>query len=238
MAYQGYPGGGYPGQGAPGGHPAQGGGAYPGYNPAPAGGYPGQAGGYPGYSPPQGGGYGAQPPQAAVPNVPGISPDIQRMFAAVDTDRSGRISAKELQGSLQNGKGQGFSDKCCQLMISMFDRENSGTVDIHAFSKLFEYVNQWLNIFKTYDRNGSGQIDDHELNQAFSQMGFNFSPQFTKQLTQKSHDHKEISVDEFIVLCVTVQRLTEAFRVRDTQHNGVITINFEDFLSIVLTNTN
>lgn len=47
----------------------------------------------------------------------------------------------------------------------MFDRENSGTVDIHAFTKLFEYVNQWLNIFKTYDRNGSGQIDDQELNQ-------------------------------------------------------------------------
>lgn len=47
----------------------------------------------------------------------------------------------------------------------MFDKENSGTVDINSFGKLFEYVNQWLNIFKTYDRNNSGQIDDHELNQ-------------------------------------------------------------------------
>lgn len=47
----------------------------------------------------------------------------------------------------------------------MFDRDNNGTVDVLAFSKLFEYVNQWLNIFKTYDRNGSGQIDDQELNQ-------------------------------------------------------------------------
>lgn len=47
----------------------------------------------------------------------------------------------------------------------MFDRDNNGTVDVHAFTKLFEYVNQWLNIFKTYDRNGSGQIDDQELNQ-------------------------------------------------------------------------
>lgn len=69
-------------------------------------------------------------------------------------------------------------------------------------------------------------------------MGFSFSPDFTKQLTIKSHDHKEISVDEFIVLCVTIQRLTEAFRLRDTQQNGVISINFEDFLNVVLTNTN
>lgn len=73
---------------------------------------------------------------------------------------------------------------------------------------------------------------------AFSQMGFNFSPQFTQQLTAHSQDHKEVTVDEFIVLCVTVQRLTEAFRVRDTQQNGMITINFEDFLTVVLTNTN
>lgn len=69
-------------------------------------------------------------------------------------------------------------------------------------------------------------------------MGFNFSPNFTKQLTTKSKDHKEVSVDEFIVLCVTIQRLTEGFRARDTQHNGVISIGFEDFLSLVLTSTN
>lgn len=69
-------------------------------------------------------------------------------------------------------------------------------------------------------------------------MGFSFSPQFTKQLTQKSNNHHEVTVDEFIVLCVTIQRLTEAFRQRDTQQNGVIQINFEDFLSVVLTNTN
>lgn len=47
----------------------------------------------------------------------------------------------------------------------MFDTQNSASVDIQQFNKLFEYVNQWLNIFRTYDRNASGQIDDHELNQ-------------------------------------------------------------------------
>lgn len=51
----------------------------------------------------------------------------------------------------------------------MFDHENSGTVDVQAFGKLFDYINQWLNVFKTYDRNGSGQIDDQELNQGIRQ---------------------------------------------------------------------
>lgn len=47
----------------------------------------------------------------------------------------------------------------------MFDTQNVGSVDIQQFNKMFEYVNQWLNIFKTYDRNASGLIDDQELNQ-------------------------------------------------------------------------
>lgn len=73
---------------------------------------------------------------------------------------------------------------------------------------------------------------------AFTQMGFNFSESFTKNLTSRSSDRKEVTVDEFIVLCITIQRLTEAFRVRDSQQNGVINIGFEDFLNVVLTNTN
>lgn len=49
--------------------------------------------------------------------------------------------------------------------LAMFDTQNVGSVDIHQFAKMYEYINQWLNIFKTYDRNGSGLIDDQELNQ-------------------------------------------------------------------------
>lgn len=145
----GYPGqqpGGYPGQPA-GGYPGQSAGGYPGQQP---GGYPGQpAGGYPGQqpSPQQFGGYGAVsilfhchwPPTLSSLKIssyffdsmqPGASPDVQNMFNAVDTDRSGRISAKELQGALQNGKGEGFSDRCCELMICKFCLTRATTLQI------------------------------------------------------------------------------------------------------------
>lgn len=52
--------------------------------------------------------------------TPGVSPDVERMFSAVDTDRSGKITPKELQQALQNGKGQNFSDRCCQLLVCMY----------------------------------------------------------------------------------------------------------------------
>lgn len=66
-------------------------------------------------------------------------------------------------------------------------------------------------------------------------MGFRFTPDFINFLTKRS-DPKEgkVSVDQFIVLCVQIQRFTEAFRMRDTQQNGTVTIGFEDFLNVAL----
>lgn len=67
-------------------------------------------------------------------------------------------------------------------------------------------------------------------------MGFRFSAEFIKFLVAKSDPmtHKNISVDQFIVLCVQIQRFTEAFRVRDREQKGLITINFEDFLTLAI----
>lgn len=47
----------------------------------------------------------------------------------------------------------------------MFDRDHSGLVDIHEFDKLYAYINQWLQVFKTFDRDGSGHIEEQELAQ-------------------------------------------------------------------------
>jgi peflin len=122
----------------------------------------------------------------------------------------------------------------------MFDLDRSGTIDVQEFDKLFNYVNQWLNCFKAYDRDQSGAIEEAELFQALAQMGFRFSQQFVQFLISINDpvNRREISVDQFIVLCVKVQRFTDAFRQKDTQQSGVITIGFEEFLSIALNCTN
>lgn len=167
-----------------------------------------------------------------------VSPEVQNFFAQVDKDRSGKINSQELQQALVNGKGQQFSDQACSLMISMFDADRSGTIDVYEFEKLFNYINQWLSCFKAYDRDSSGAIEEAELGQALSQMGFRFSPQFVQFLIGINGNSREIAVDQFIVLCIKVQRFTDAFRQRDTQQQGIISIGFEDFLGIALACTN
>ncbi|XP_045784740.1 sorcin isoform X1 [Maniola jurtina] len=249
-------GGGQPGQNQPGyggGQPGYGGGQ-PGYG----GGQPGQnqpgyGGGQPGQNQPgYGGGQmgqnlpgygGGQAGQLEIGHGPypsigaggAISPQVQQWFTAVDKDHSGFISATELKSALVNAQGQSFSDAACNLMIGMFDKDRSGHINLEEFDKLYTYINQWLAVFKTYDTDQSGHIDEQELSKALSQMGFRFTPEFVNFLSKKS-DPKDgkTSVDNFIVLCVQVQRFTEAFKQRDTQQNGTVTIGFEDFLNVAL----
>ncbi|KAF4523479.1 hypothetical protein B566_EDAN004548 [Ephemera danica] len=250
MAYPGGASGGYPGgyggaypgggAGAPGGYPGSAGapGGYPGQ--AQPGGYPGHHGGYPGGQP-QPGGYpghaSAGYPGAAPPS--GVSPEVQGWFQAVDRDRSGKIDARELQSALMNGQGKCFSDTACTLMIGMFDKDKSGTIDLMEFQQLYNYINQWLSAFKAYDRDQSGFVDEGELNQALQQMGYRFTPQFVNFLVTRSDPatKKKISVDQFIVICVQIQRFTEAFRGRDREMKGVISIGFEDFLQVALSSS-
>jgi peflin len=71
---------------------------------------------------------------------------------------------------LVNGKGQNFSDQACALMISMFDGDRSGTIQLHEFDRLYNYINQWLSCFKAFDRDSSGAIEEPELFQALSQV--------------------------------------------------------------------
>ncbi|XP_049959112.1 peflin isoform X2 [Schistocerca serialis cubense] len=242
----GYPGNtGYPGQQAPSSA------GYPGQQAPSSAGYPGQqapgsysgGAGYPNAQQPYAGGqpqagFGGQPSNyGSYPGgYDGVSPEVQQWFNAVDVDRSGKISAKELQAALVNGQGKNFSETACALMIGMFDQDKSGTIDVKEFQLLYNYINQWLATFRSYDKDGSGSIEEHELNQALQQMGFRFSPDFVKFLIQRSdpREHKRITVDQFIVICVQIQRFTEAFRARDKEMRGVITIGFEDFLGLAL----
>ena len=73
---------------------------------APPGGAP--PGGYPGGAPP--GGYGAPP-------RPQVDPNVQQWFNAVDQDKSGQITASELQKALVNGNWSHFSEEACRMMI-------------------------------------------------------------------------------------------------------------------------
>lgn len=86
-----------------------------------------------------------------------------------------------------------------------------------------------------YYRTRSGFLDEDEFGLALQQMDINFSADFLRFLIQRgdSTDNR-ISLDQFIINCVQIQRFTDEFKARDSDYSGAINLKYEDFLEMIL----
>ncbi|ORZ28705.1 hypothetical protein BCR41DRAFT_330180 [Lobosporangium transversale] len=174
------------------------------------------------------------PPQ----NPAVIQSSLKAWFDAVDTDRSGNLSCEELQRALMNGDWTPFNVETVRLMMNMFDRDNDGTISFNEFIGLWNYIEKWKACFQTYDLDGSGTIDTHELHKALRGFGYNLSEAIVQLIVTKYdvRGQGDISFDNFVQSCVTVQTLTDAFRRIDVAGTGVVTMTYEQFLGLVINN--
>lgn len=157
------------------------------------------------------------------------------VFQRVDKDRSGHISVDELQIALSNGTWTPFNPETVRLMIGMFDKQSRGTVNFEDFGALWKYVTDWQNCFRSFDRDNSGNIDRNELKTALISFGYRLSENLIDILVRK-YDRSGRGViyfDDFIQCCIVLYTLTSSFRNYDTDQDGVITIHYEQFLSMV-----
>ncbi|MFH4975384.1 hypothetical protein AB6A40_002093 [Gnathostoma spinigerum] len=163
-------------------------------------------------------------------------PNLYHIFQSVDTDRSGQISADELQRALSNGTWTPFNPETCRLMIGMYDSNGDGAINFNEFGALWDCVNQWSNCFRSFDTDNSGNIDEKELTTALTRFGYRLSNQFIKLLMIKfDRTHTgHVNFDDFVQLCVVLQTLTASFRDKDLDRDGIVTIGYEEFLTMVV----
>ena len=161
--------------------------------------------------------------------------DLYKIFGAADKDRSGHISAEELQQALSNGTWEPFNLRLIKMMIGMFDRDGSQTIDYNEFKQLWKFINDWLNCFRQYDADRSGSIAKHELNHALNSFGYRLSEATYHLLMKKFGDPSGQSIifDNFLLLCVTLQGATSAFSAFDVERKGEIKISYEQFLNTI-----
>lgn len=157
------------------------------------------------------------------------------VFSSVDRDKSGYISADELQVALSNGTWTPFNPETVRLMIGMFDKQNRGTVSFEDFGALWKYVTDWQSCFRSFDQDNSGNIDRNELRTALTAFGYRLSEGLIDTIVRK-YDRAGrgiIYFDDFIQCCIVLYTLTSAFRQYDTDQDGIITIHYEQFLNMV-----
>ncbi|KIK63620.1 hypothetical protein GYMLUDRAFT_241543 [Collybiopsis luxurians FD-317 M1] len=178
--------------------------------------------------------------QAAPP--PGVDPTLWAYFSGVDTDRSGSITANELQQALVNGNWTKFDLDTVKMLMSIFDVDRSGTINYNEFAGLWKYIQDWQNVFRHFDRDHSGTIEGHELSEALRSFGYNLSPNLLRLIEQKYASAPVsgygpppgITFDRFVRACVVVKTLTEAFQRSDVSGTGYVQFSYEQFMSIVL----
>ncbi|KAF8740903.1 hypothetical protein AX14_006653 [Amanita brunnescens Koide BX004] len=190
--------------------------------------------------------YGQQPAQAyggfaAAPPPPGADPQLWSYFVSVNQDRTGVISAAELERALVNGDWTPFDLDTVKLLMNIFDTDRNGTIGFNEFVGLWKYIQDWQNVFRHFDRDRSGSIDEREMRDALSQFGFNLSPLLLNLLQKKYASHRSsgratagISFDRFVRACVVVKQLTESFQKLDADRDGWVQMNYEQFLHTVL----
>jgi Ca2+-binding EF-hand superfamily protein len=157
-------------------------------------------------------------------------------------DRSGSITASELQLALVNGNWSKFDLDTVKMLMNIFDADRSGTINFAEFSGLWKYIADWQNVFKHFDRDASGTIEGRELSEALQSFGYSFSREILTLVERKYSSPPTgargpppgISFDRFVRACVAVKTLTEAFQKVDTDKDGMIQITYEHFMQIVL----
>jgi Ca2+-binding EF-hand superfamily protein len=143
---------------------------------------------------------------------------------------------------LINGDWTPFDLDTVKLLMTIFDTDRNGTINFTEFAGLWKYIKDWQNVFRHFDRDRSGSIDGGELRDALAQFGFNLSPTLLN-LVQKKYASATTSVrgpppgitfDRFVRACVVVKQLSEAFQRLDTDRDGWIQINYDQFMETVL----
>lgn len=158
-------------------------------------------------------------------------------FSAV-AGHDGQISADELQRCLtQSGISGSYKPFCletCRLMISMLDRDMSGTMGFNEFKELSQVINGWKATFVSYDRDRSGTVEGPELQHAITAMGFHLSPQTMNIIMKRHSTNGRIAFDDFITCCIKLRALTDQFRRRDTSGNGQAMFQYDDFIQVTM----
>ncbi|KAJ7702320.1 hypothetical protein B0H17DRAFT_1043701 [Mycena rosella] len=128
------------------------------------------------------------------------------------------------------------------MLMGIFDSDRSGTIDFKEFSGLWKYISDWQNVFRHFDRDGSGSIEGQELAQAMKSFGYNLTPTVLTMVERKYASAPSvgygpppgITFDRFVRACVVVKTLTEAFQRADTDRDGWVQLNYEQFMSMTL----
>ena len=137
---------------------------------------------------------------------------VRAAFERFDSDRNGKIDARELREALQH-LGVAADDTQARRVLARYDADRNASLDLGEFGKLVTELIEYQGggttpgvippevrqAFAQFDRDRNGSIDAHELLDALKALGINAGEsQASAILRQYDADsNKSLDVDEF-----------------------------------------
>uniref|UniRef100_A0ACB8FLT7 Uncharacterized protein n=1 Tax=Sphaerodactylus townsendi TaxID=933632 RepID=A0ACB8FLT7_9SAUR len=182
--------------------------------------------------------YGSAP---GGPAFPGQAQDpLYGYFAAV-AGQDGQIDADELQRCLTQsgiaGAYKPFNLETCRLMISMLDRDMSGTMGFNEFKELWAVLSGWRQHFMSVDSDHSGSVDSQEMQKALATMGFRLTPQAMSAITKAVWVLIAERLHSMTILPAVLNSelsLVYSFRRRDAAQQGMVNFQYDDFIQCIM----
>ncbi|CCH45508.1 Calpain-3 [Wickerhamomyces ciferrii] len=184
-------------------------------------------------------------PKPLPQQVPAVDPaqilerQLRDLFDRVDKSRDGRLREDELATALINNDGTQFNPSTVKLMVRLFDKDGSGTIEFKEFFHLWNYILHWRKTFQRFDIDGNQRISFGEYQSALESFGYRLPTDIVLFIFQRFgefNNSKPMSLkfDMFVESLVWLLRCTNVFKKFDTQGNGIATISFQDFVHEIL----
>ncbi|XP_024991072.1 sorcin-like isoform X2 [Cynara cardunculus var. scolymus] len=136
---------------------------------------------------------------------------LQEWFDRVDSDKSGNITAVQLQRALAVGNLQ-FPITIVQQMVRMYDFDRNGTMSFEEFVALNKFLLKVQQAFSDLERDRGFLVPD-EVYESFD----------------KQKDGR-FRLDDLISLCIFVQSARNLFNSFDTSKQGRVTLDLNQFI--------
>lgn len=155
---------------------------------------------------------------------------LRQWFDAVDRDRSGQISAKELQTALAMGNLK-FSLATVAQMIKIHDVDSTGCISFQEFERLHDFLTTMQQTFSYFDQDKGGSLSLDEIYRAMTHAGFKLDrTAFTAVVAAFDPDRNaQLGMPEFIAMTLFLKSCACIFTAFDPQQTGKITLDMNQF---------
>eukprot|EP01059_Diplonema_ambulator_P034009 TRINITY_DN7423_c0_g1_i1.p1 TRINITY_DN7423_c0_g1~~TRINITY_DN7423_c0_g1_i1.p1 ORF type:complete len:169 (+),score=68.40 TRINITY_DN7423_c0_g1_i1:55-561(+) len=154
-------------------------------------------------------------------------------FQFVDTDRSGQLDYKELQGALKQA-GLNFSLMTCNMMLRCFDPDRSGKISFPEFKNLFAWIQQKDQTFMQVDADRSGTLNHGEvynaIRQAFPFLNLDQHAFYAATKAYDPDNNGHMSRTEYTAFCAYLELASRTFMSFDTARTGTVNLNMSQFI--------